>query len=80
MYNQSNAITCLKCKVKFIFFSIKLYIYTYKIWTLLKWSNTLGSSSNSILKIGQFSNWVTMAFPRKLGTFNLGTLELDLIT
>ncbi len=48
MYNQSNAITCLKIR-------IKLYIYTYimnctYLLKDLKHGNTYGSTFNSILK------------------------------
>jgi hypothetical protein len=36
MYNQSNAIICLKCKVKFIILKIKLYLTYLKHLNILK--------------------------------------------
>jgi hypothetical protein len=52
IYNQLDAITWLKCKVKFILFSIKLHLYLKNL-ILKKWDNTPDLGSNSNLKISQ---------------------------
>jgi hypothetical protein len=61
MYNQSNAIICLKCRVKLLFFYIiKLYLFVERTWTCSQKKGGGGqhpsSSSNSVLKRGWLLN------------------------
>ncbi len=64
MYNQSNAITCLKCKVKFF----KIYNYTYvpRNLNLSKTRQHLNSGFNLVLKISRLFNWVPMNIAKKM--------------
>ncbi len=71
MYNQLNAITCLKCKCKVKLITFKkrkcyyIYIYIF-VKSLSVFEICLDLGSNSILEKGQLPSWVPRSVSTKL--------------
>jgi hypothetical protein len=78
-YNQSNTITCLKCKAKlFLNKNNKVAFIYLENMNAFKKEQQSHLGSNPILKRDLVFGYVPMAVSTKFETFNLETLELGL--